>query len=275
MPRFAANLTLMFTEWPFLDRFDAAAAAGFTAVEFLFPYDYPPDAIAARLTRNGLEPALFNMPPGDWANGERGTAAFPSRRAEFEEGVRTALRYADATGARRMHLMAGMADRNDPKAAASYRSAVAWAAERLAETGLTLVIEPINGRDMPGYFLNDFPFAEALIRDIGVANLQLQFDLYHCQILHGDVTTRLRHAMPMVGHIQIASVPSRNEPDGEELNFPFLFGELDRLGYDGFVGCEYRPRGRTVDGLGWFAPFGGRPAAAPETAAPAALSLPA
>lgn len=257
MPRFAANLTLMFNEHPFLDRFDAAAEAGFRAVEFLFPYDHEPEAIAARLARNRLTPALFNMPPGDWAAGEKGTASFPHRRAEFEEGVRTALRYAEATGTRTLHMMAGLRPRENAEAASAYRSAVAWAAGRLAEAGRTLVIEPINGRDMPGYFLSDFGQATALIGELALPNLRLQFDLYHHQIMHGDVATALRRLMPIIGHIQIASVPSRNEPDGEELNYPFLFAELDRLGYAGYVGCEYRPRGRTTDGLDWFAPYAG------------------
>lgn len=255
MPRFAANLTMMFTERPFLDRFDAAADAGFRAVEFLFPYDHAPDEIAVRLQRNGLTQALFNMPPGDWAAGERGLAALPGRFDELKAGVATALRYAEATGCRRLHLMAGLADPADPAAAARYRDAVLHAADALGERGIELMLEPINGRDMPGYFLNGFAAAEGLIAGIGRPNVRLQFDIYHRQILHGDVTMALRRLMPKIGHIQIASVPSRQEPDGEELNWPFLFAELDRLGYGGFVGCEYRPRGRTEDGLGWFGPY--------------------
>ena len=255
MPRFAATLTLMFTELPFADRFDAAAACGFTAVEFLFPYALEPDAVAERLRRNRLDLALFNMPPGDWEKGDRGLAALPARAAEFEAGLATALRYAGACGATRLHLMAGMADRTDPAAVRRYRDSVAHAAEALGGRGLVLVLEPINGRDMPGYFLNDFDWAAALIGELGLPNVQLQFDLYHRQILHGDVAMALRRMMPTIGHVQVASVPSRNEPDGEELNCPFLFAELDRLGY---AGCEYRPRGRTEDGLGWFAPYAGR-----------------
>ena len=153
--------------------------------------------------------------------------------------------------------MAGIADRGDPKALAAFRKSVAWAAEVFAPHGLDVVIEPINPRNMPGYFLNDFAFARDLIGELRIPNLKLQFDIYHCQIIHGDVTMRLREMMPIIGHIQIASVPSRNEPDGEELNYPFLFGELDRLGYGGFVGCEYSPRGKTIDGLGWFKPYAG------------------
>lgn len=255
MPVFAANLTMMFTEWPFLDRFDAAADAGFRAVEYLFPYDHAPDEVARRLERNGLTQALFNMPPGDWAAGDRGLAALPERFEEFRAGVAKALDYAAATGCRRLHMMAGLGDPADPVAVRAYRRAVDYAGEALAARGIELLLEPINGRDMPGYFLNDFGLAERLIADSGLPNFRLQFDLYHRQILHGDVTMALRRLMPLTGHVQIASVPSRNEPDGEELNWPFLFGELDRLGYGGFVGCEYRPRAATPEGLGWFAPY--------------------
>jgi hydroxypyruvate isomerase len=255
MPVFAANLTMMFNEWAFLDRFDAAAEAGFTAVEYLFPYEVPPEAIAERLARNNLQQALFNLPPGDWAAGERGIAALPGRFEELKTSIERALDYAAATRVERLHLMAGLADPSDSDAIACYRRSVAYAAERVAENGIDLVIEPINGRNMPGYFLNDFGTAERLIAELGLANLKLQFDIYHRQIMHGDVVTALRRLMPVTGHIQIASVPSRHEPDGEELNYPYLFEEIDRLGYAGFVGCEYTPRGATLDGLAWFKPF--------------------
>ncbi|TCN29361.1 2-oxo-tetronate isomerase [Sinorhizobium americanum] len=255
MPVFAANLTMMFNEWSFLDRFDAAAEAGFTAVEYLFPYEAPPEAIADRLARNGLQQALFNLPPGDWAAGERGIAALPGRFDELKSDVERALDYAAATGVKRLHLMAGLADPFDREAANCYRRAVAYATERLAEKGLDLLLEPINGRNMPGYFLNDFGAAERLIAELGIANLKLQFDIYHRQIIHGDVVMALRRLMPITGHIQIASVPSRQEPDGEELNYPYLFAEIGRFGYTGFVGCEYTPRGGTLDGLTWFKPF--------------------
>ncbi len=258
MPRFAANLSMMFTEVPFLDRFEAAAKAGFTAVEFLFPYEYPAKDVGARLHGNGLTQALFNLPPGDWAAGEKGFAALPDRFADLQASLRTALPYVEATGVKRLHLMAGIAERNDPMALAAFRKSVKWAAEFLAPHGLDVVIEPINSRNVPGYFLNDFPFARDVIRELKIPNLKLQFDIYHCQIIHGDVTMRLREMMPIIGHIQIASIPSRNEPDGEELNYPFLFDELDRLGYAGFVGCEYNPRGKTTDGLAWFKPYAGK-----------------
>jgi hydroxypyruvate isomerase len=257
MPRFAANLSMMFNEHPFLDRFDAAAKAGFTAVEFLFPYEHPPEEIAARLQRNGLKQVLFNLPPGDWNAGEKGFAARPEKFDDLRQSLHTALPYAEATGVRRLHMMAGLADRHDPKAVAAFKKSVEWAADFLGDHGIDVVIEPINGRDVPGYFLNDFMFARDIIVDLGIPNVGLQFDIYHCQILHGDVTMRLREMLPHIGHIQIASVPSRNEPAGEELNYPFLFAELDRLGYDNYVGCEYRPAGDTVAGLGWFKPYAG------------------
>jgi len=256
MPRFAANLTMMFTEHPFLDRFDAAAKAGFSAVEFLFPYEHAPEEIAERLQCNDLKQVLFNLPPGDWNAGEKGFAARPDKFAELRQSVHAALPYVKATGVRRLHLMAGIADRKDPKAVAAFRTSVEWTANFFGDQGIDVVLEPINSRDVPGYFLNDFEFARDLIADMKIPNVGLQFDIYHCQILHGDVTMRLREMLPWIGHIQIASVPSRNEP-GEELNYPFLFAELDRLGYDNYVGCEYRPAGETVAGLGWFAPYAG------------------
>jgi hydroxypyruvate isomerase len=257
MPRFAANLSMMFTEVPFLDRFEAAAKAGFTAVEFLFPYQYPAKEIGERLHRNGLVQALFNLPPGNWEAGEKGFASLPDRFDDLKQSLSIALPYALATGVKRLHLMAGIASRSDPKAVEAYYKSVAWAAEFFAPHGLDVVIEPINPRNVAGYFLNDFAFARDLIVELKIPNLKLQFDIYHCQIIHGDVTMRLREMMPVIGHIQIASIPSRHEPDGEELNYPFLFDELDRLGYKGFVGCEYNPRGKTADGLGWFKPYAG------------------
>jgi hydroxypyruvate isomerase len=255
VPRFSANLSMMFTEWPFLDRFAAAADAGFEAVEYLFPYEHPPEAIAARLSDHRLTQALFNLPPGDWAAGERGLAALPDRFEEVKAGVHTAIAYARATGVKRVHLMAGNADRGDPAALAAYERAVAWTAETLGAEGVSVTLEPINPRDMPGYFLNDFAFTEDLIARLALPNLELQFDLYHRQVLHGDVVMALRRMLPIVGHVQVASVPSRHEPTHEEMNDAFVFAELDRLGYSGFIGCEYRPRAGTVEGLGWFEPY--------------------
>jgi hydroxypyruvate isomerase len=195
------------------------------------------------------------MPPGDWAAGERGFAALPDRFEDLKASVATALRYAEATGVKRLHMMAGIADPADAKAWDSYRRAVLYSAEALAAHNLDLLLEPINPRGVPGYFLNDFNKTEALIGELGIANVKLQFDIFHRQILHGDVVFALKRTLPTIGHIQIASVPSRNEPDGEELNYAYLFAQLDRLGYDGFVGCEYNPRGATLDGLDWFKPW--------------------
>ena len=252
MPRFAANLTMMFNEWSFLDRFTAAADAGFDAVEFLFPYAFPPDAIAERLSRNKLTPALFNCPPGDWDNGDRGFAAIPSRRKEFEASIAQALIYAKATNIARLHVMAGIARADDPAAQAAYESAVLYASDAAREANLDIVLEPINPRNVPGYFLNNFDVAAALVRKLARPNLKLQFDIYHRQIIHGDVIRGLEAMMPIIGHIQTASVPERHEPGTGELDDTRVFGVLDRLGYDGFVGCEYNPAGKTLDGLGWF-----------------------
>jgi hydroxypyruvate isomerase len=255
MLRFAANLSMMFTEHAFLDRFAAAADAGFGAVEFLFPYDHPPEEIAARLSAHGLTQALFNLPPGDWGAGERGLAALPARRADFRASVATALTYARATGVKRLHMMAGIADPADPAAGAAYRDAAAFAADAVGAEGLDLLLEPINGRDMPGYFLNDFNRAAALIADLGRPNLRLQFDIYHRQILHGDVMKGLEALFPLIGHVQIAAVPHRHEPCSGELDDVRVLSHLDALGYAGYVGCEYRPAGRTVDGLAWMRAF--------------------
>jgi len=256
MPRFAANLSMMFNEVPFAERFAAAAAAGFDAVEYLFPYELAPDVVAAALARHGLTQALFNMPPGDWAAGDRGLAALPDRRAEFRRGVATALDYAAATGCRTLHMMAGNASAADPVARAAFLDALAFAADAAAPAGVTVVIEPINGRDMPGYFLADFNLAIDLIGAAGRDNVRLQYDVYHRQIIHGDVTRSLEALMPLVGHVQIASVPFRHEPGTGELDDGFVFGVLDRLGYSGFVGCEYRPKAGTVEGLGWMKRLG-------------------
>lgn len=251
MPKFAANLTMMFTEWPFLDRFAAAADAGFDAVEFLFPYDHPPEAIAERLQRHSLKQALFNLPPGDWAAGERGLAALPERAPEFAASVARALPYATATGVPRLHLMSGKADRRDPRALDAYKAALKVACEAAGAQGLGIVIEPINGRDMPGYFLDDFNFATSLIAELKLPNLQLQYDIYHRQILHGDVMKSLEALLPIIGHIQTASVPDRHEPGTGELDDARIFRHIDAIGYQGYVGCEYRPAGHTVAGLGW------------------------
>ena len=253
MPKFAANLSMMFNEWAFLDRFAAAADAGFPAVEYLFPYAFAPDDIAERLRRHGLTQALFNLPPGDWNAGERGLAALPERAAEFDDSVTTALRYVAATGVKRVHVMSGNARASDRAACRAYERAVRYAAERMGEQGVDVLIEPINRRDMPTFFLNDFSLAVDIIKAIGAPNLKLQYDIYHRQILHGDVMKSLEALLPLIGHVQVASVPARNEPSTGELDDERIFRHLDAIGYQGFVGCEYRPAGKTLDGLGWFA----------------------
>ncbi|MEC5215412.1 hydroxypyruvate isomerase [Actimicrobium sp. GrIS 1.19] len=255
MPKFAANLTMMFNEVAFPERFAAAAAAGFTAVEFLFPYDHPAQDVAAWLQHNALENVLFNLPPGDWAAGERGIAALPGREEEFEAGVALAIKYALALGTPRVHMMAGLVPAGadlGPHHDAYVRN-LRHAAAAVGAHGLALLIEPINGRDMPGYFLASQRQAHALRLECGAPNVQVQMDFYHAQISEGDLATTLRKHIDAIGHVQIASVPARNEPDDGEVNYPFLFRLLDELGYAGWIGCEYRPRGRTEDGLGWLA----------------------
>ncbi|MCB9946625.1 MAG: hydroxypyruvate isomerase family protein [Rhodospirillaceae bacterium] len=258
MPRFAANLSMLFQDLPFLDRFAAAQAAGFGAVEFLFPYDHPADTVAGRLKAAGLQQALFNLPPGDWAGGERGLAALPGREAEFRESVDTALAYARALGCRKLHAMAGVTPGGAAEAdcRALYIENLRATAARLAAEDILLLIEPLNQRDMPGYFLKTTGQAREIIAEVGAPNLKLQFDVYHTQISEGDLAVRLRDLFGLIGHIQIAGVPERHEPSVGEINYPYLFALMDQLGYDGWVGCEYRPAGGTVEGLGWAHSYG-------------------
>jgi hydroxypyruvate isomerase len=253
MPRFAANLSMLYTEVPFLDRFAAAAADGFDAVEYLFPYEFEPAEIAARLKAHGLTQALFNLPPGDWAAGERGIACHPGREAEFAASIDQALIYAQATGCQRLHAMAGLkpAGASEAQQRATYVANLKLAAQRLAPRGITLLIEPINTRDMPGFYLNWQQQAHDVLAEVGAPNLKVQMDFYHCQIMEGDLSRRLQKHLDGVGHIQIAGVPDRHEPDGGEVNHEHLFDLIDSLGYTGFVGCEYRPKAGTSEGLGW------------------------
>ena len=271
MPRFAANLSMMYTESPFLERFKAAAEDGFAAVEFLFPYELEPQAIADALAVNSLEQVLFNTVPGDMQAGERGLAAVPGRTADFLAGVDRALAYAGALGCKRLHAMAGVmpaalagpdavsGGANDSSERQRWRDTyvanLREAARRCADAGITLLIEPINTRDIPGYFLNTQADAHAVVAEVDAVNLKVQMDLYHCQIVEGDLASRIRQYLPGVGHMQIAGVPHRHEPDLGEVNYPFLFSLLDELGYQGWIGCEYRPRGPTSAGLGWLAPW--------------------
>jgi len=253
MPKFAANLSMMYQEHAFLERFGAAAKDGFTGVEFLFPYDHPAAQIRARLVEHGLTQALFNGPPGNWAAGERGLASLPGREDEFKRGVATALEYARALGAVRVHLMAGLIRPDEDRARhrATYVRNLEHAAKEAAAAGVAVVIEPINTRDMPGFFLNRQDEAHAICAEVGAPNLKVQMDFYHCQIVEGDLAMKFRKYLAGIGHVQVASVPERNEPDGGEINYPYLYRLMDELGYAGWVGCEYRPKGATGAGLGW------------------------
>ena len=265
MPRFAANLSMLYNEHAFLDRFAAAAQDGFKAVEYLFPYAFDAAELARRLDDFGLQQVLFNAPPGNWDAGERGIACLPGREAEFREGFTRALEYAQALRCPRVHVMAGLRPAGVESAAlkATYLANLAWAASAAASAGRDVLIEPINTRDIPGFYLNRQDTAHALVQEIAAPNLKVQFDLYHCQVVEGDVATKIRQYLPTgrVGHFQIAGVPARHEPTVGELNYGYLFDVIDEVsqacGWEGWVGCEYRPRlgavaGGTSDGLGWF-----------------------
>jgi len=258
MPRLAANLSMMFNEVPFLDRFDAAAKAGFTAVEFLFPYEWPAAELKRRLDANGLRQVLFNMPPGDWAAGERGLASLPGRQAEFRANVGRALDYAAALDCELVHCMAGIPTAGTPPvtAAALFAANVAWAAEQALAAGVKLALEPINHRDMPGYHLNTMQQGADVIAAIGADRVGLQFDLYHCQTTEGDITKRMEKLMPVIAHMQLADVPDRHEPGTGEIGWDYVLRRIDALGYQGWIGCEYRPAGDTVAGLAWRTRFG-------------------
>ncbi len=264
MPRFAANLSLLYNEHDFLDRFAAAAADGFTAVEYLFPYAWAPEQLASRLNEHGLQQVLFNAPPGNWDGGQRGLACIPGREAEFADSIGQALRYAEALRCPRVHVMAGIVPQGvSPEAAhATYVSNLRAAAPHAAGMGVNLLIEPINQRDMPGFFLSRQVQAHGLIDEIGAPNVQVQMDLYHAQIMEGDLAIKLRQYLPTgrVGHLQIAGVPERHEPDVGEVHHPYLFALIDELGFEGWIGCEYRPRRGAVprgtsDGLDWIRPW--------------------
>jgi 2-dehydrotetronate isomerase len=278
MPKFAANLTMMYPELPFLDRFEAAAKDGFKAVEYLFPYAFEAKELAARLKNNGLQQVLFNLPPGgvdaasidaDWNAGTRGIACIAGREAELATGATLALKYAEALNCPRLHMMAGLLPENALSTAENkantrqtYINNARVASQSVAKQGINLLLEPINTRNIPGFFLNRQDEAHALIAEIGQPNVKVQMDLYHCQIVEGDVAMKIRQFMPTgnVGHFQIAGVPERHEPDIGEMNYPYLFDLIDNLGYDGWIGCEYIPKlggqpNGTSSGLGWLKPY--------------------
>ena len=253
MPRFAANLTTLFNESPFLERFAAARRAGFEAVEFVSPYEHPPEILARAVRAEGLAVSVFNMPAGDWAAGDRGMACDPRRTAEFREGVGRAVEYAHALGCGQVHAMAGLRPGGLPEEAlrAAYLENLRFAGRELDRHGLRLLVEAINDRDMPGYFLTTSRQAFDLMAEAGVPNLFFQFDVYHLHIMEGDLARTLEDHLDRIGHVQIADAPGRHEPGTGEIDWRSLFRHLDRIGYRGWVGCEYRPLAGTEAGLGW------------------------
>jgi hydroxypyruvate isomerase len=259
MPRFAANLSMLWTELPFLDRFAAAARAGFDAVEFLFPYAHEPARLAELLGSNGLRLVLFNMPPGDWDAGERGLACDPRRAGEFQEGVGRAIAYARALGCEQLHAMAGLRPAGFAEDALreTYVSNLRFAARELSKNGLRLLVEAINTRDIPGFYLTTSSQAFAVMDEVGAENLHFQFDIYHMQIMQGDLAPTIERHLARIGHMQLADTPGRHEPGTGEINYAFLLAHIDRVGYRGHIGCEYKPLGGTEDGLGWLTPWRG------------------
>jgi len=257
MPRFAANLTMLYNEMDFLDRFEAAARAGFKGVEYLFPYDYEKDQLADRLSANGLVQVLHNLPAGDWAAGERGIACLADRVNEFQDGVGRAIDYATALNCPQVNCLAGLApDGADPERLQQTLVAnLKFAADKLAGAGIRLLIEPINTRDIPGFFLNRTEQAASILDAVGSDNLAIQYDIYHMQIMEGDLAPTMERNLDRIGHLQLADTPGRHEPGTGEINYPFLFGFIDKLGYDGWIGCEYKPLTTTADGLGWLKPY--------------------
>ncbi|MFC3283806.1 hydroxypyruvate isomerase [Litchfieldella rifensis] len=253
MPKFAANLSMLFTEEEFLDRFEAAAEAGFRGVEYLFPYAYQPAEIKERLGAHGLTQVLHNLPAGDWGAGERGIACHPNRVSEFREGVEQAIEYATALGCQQVNCLAGIQPQgvSQEQARETLIDNLRFAADKLSRENILLLAEPINTRDIPGFFLNRTEQALSLFDAVGSDNLKLQYDIYHMQIMEGDLAMTMEKHLARIAHIQLADNPGRHEPGTGEINYPFLFAHLDRLGYDGWIGCEYKPKASTREGLGW------------------------
>jgi hydroxypyruvate isomerase len=251
--KLAANLTTMFNEVPFLDRFAAAADAGFDAVEFLFPYDHPPETVARRAREAGTSVVLFNAPPGDWDAGDRGIAALHAGGRKIVESIETAIRYAEALSCGQLHVMAGVSGTRD-----NYRTSIDTAVALLDRHGIRTLIEPINPRSMPGYVMNDFDHAADLVRHFGNGPLKLQFDVFHRQLICGDILHGIDTLFDLIGHIQISGVPTRHEPDEGEVDYGAVLRHLDHKRYAGFIGCEYFPRGATVEGLAWAKPYLGQ-----------------
>ncbi|WP_342619650.1 hydroxypyruvate isomerase [Rhodoferax sp. GW822-FHT02A01] len=253
MPKFSANLSMLFTELPFLDRFEAASRAGFRAVEFLFPYAFKVEDLRSRLDDNGLELVLHNLPAGDWEAGERGIACDPQRVAEFRDGVGRAIAYAQALGVKQLNCLAGKAPAGtSPEVLrATFVANLSYAARALKEAGLRLLIEPINTYDIPGFYLNRTEQAISVLDEVGADNAFLQYDIYHAQRMEGELATTMQKHLHRIAHIQLADNPGRNEPGTGEINYPFLLEYLDRVGYAGWIGCEYKPAATTTAGLGW------------------------
>lgn len=257
MPRFAANLTMLFNEMDFLDRFKAAADAGFKGVEYLFPYAFPKDQLAERLEAHRLTQVLHNLPAGDWAKGERGIACHPDRVGEFQEGVGTAIEYAKALGCRQVNCLAGIAPAGVEEGTLreTFVANLKFAAAKLAAANIRLLMEPINTFDIPGFYLNRTRQALDIMDEVGSDNLYLQYDIYHMQRMEGELAATIKQHLPRIAHLQLADNPGRNEPGTGEINYPFLFRWLDEIGYDGWIGCEYKPKSTTEAGLGWYAPW--------------------
>lgn len=257
MPRFSANLSFLYQELPFLERFAAAARDGFAAVEYLGPYEVPKEKVAAVLREHGLTQALFNVPSGNWAGGERGIACLPDRIAEFRDGIALALDYANALGCKQLNVIAGLVPRDADLITLEQVLVdnLKYAAPRLADAGVKLLIEPINRRDIPGFYLSTTDHAERLLDKVGSNNLFIQYDFYHMQIMQGDLMPTYERLKDRIAHVQIADNPGRGEPGTGEINYGFILPELDRLGYAGWVGCEYKPKAGTSAGLGWMAPY--------------------
>ena len=258
MTKLAANLTMLYNEVDFLDRFEAASRSGFRGVEYLFPYAYPKEQLAEQLARHQLVQVLHNLPAGDWAGGERGIACHPDRVGEFQEGVGKAIDYAQALNCKQVNCLSGIAPKGaDPqKVHATLVANLRFAADKLAAAGIKLLIEPINTFDIPGFHLFRTRQALDVIRDTGSPNLYVQYDIYHMQRMEGELANTVKAHLPQIAHVQLADNPGRNEPGTGEINYRFLFGFLDAIGYDGWIGCEYKPKGNTVDGLGWRAAHG-------------------
>ncbi len=258
MIKLAANLTMLYNEVDFLDRFEAAAKSGFSAVEYLFPYAYPKEQLTERLAKHKLTQVLHNLPAGDWAGGERGIACHPDRVGEFQDGVGKAIDYAKALGCKQVNCLAGIEPANaDPgKVRATFVDNLSFAADQLETAGIKLLIEPINTYDIPGFWLSRTQQALDVIRDTGSSNLFLQYDIYHMQRMEGELANTIKAHLPQIAHVQLADNPGRNEPGTGEINYRFLFGFIDSIGYEGWIGCEYKPKGKTIDGLGWRAAHG-------------------